>query len=411
MPLLAPLKDQTGGPGQPPGDVPRHNFGLLTGPATGGYQAPVEWSTTTAPTITWRLTDSHQAQFAVNAGLFDLAGNTPDRGLDGLATDLHVLWAGQPLFRGRLGPVSEQLDDNGHLVTFTADSYRALLARRFFSSAGVLSWSNLDVGTIVAQMVRQTQQHTGGDLGIVNGQGIPFGQTTSIDVQAGDIVSDSIDLLAYVDGPGGFDWDIVPRDQAVQGLDLWPGGRGRDQGVFLQFGDTLTDMPWQRSTDTSTFANSIRMTGGSNAQGNSPNPVELDATNLASRPEGLWQAVFQSSPSGQTLLEAYALLQLRTSSAVVPSYTIPLRPGAWDGPGHIWLGDIVHVRPGSGRLTAVEDLAVLEMTANLTGDGDQITLTLGTPRPDIGRALKQILRELRRARVHVQVGRHVIKRV
>lgn len=401
MPVLAPPQG-TGHPGPaiPPGDTPRTSFGLILGPASGGYVSPVQWSTSTPPSFTWRLTDAHDGQFTVNAG----EGN--DAGIIPLATDLHVLWAGTPVLRARIGPASDTLDGSSHYATFTVNSYRAILDRRQFWSTSALSFTG-DIGDVVWGLLSQAQNRPGGALGIGKGQGFPFGQQVSKTVSPGDLVAQSIDDLAYVDGPGGFDWDITPRDQSAQAIDLWPVARGADRGVYLQYGDQLTDVPWQRSTDTSTFADAIRMTGGTPTSGSGPLPVEMFAPDLATRPEGAWDASFQSDETDPTLLAARALLQLQTSGTVIPSWTIPLRPGAWKGPSHIWIGDTVHVLPASGRLTAVEDLRVLELAANLTGDGDQVTLTIGAPAPDIGRALRQMIRELRTARKHRASGRVV----
>lgn len=399
MPVLAPGGTPAGGPPPPPVFAPRQDWQFILGPATGGWVTPLAQAT--GRSITWRLTDAHDAAFTVNA----TAGL--DTGIVPLATDLHVLYAGQPVFRGRIGNSSDQLSGGTHLATFAATSYRGLLNRRQLYTSSRLVWTATDIADIAWGLLTQTQTLPGGQLGIVKGLGFPFGATASKTVQPGDLVGEKIDDLAYVD-IGGFDWDIQPTGQTQQTLDLWPAGHGNDRGVVLQYGDGLTGSNWQRDMDTSAFADAVRMTGGTPATGTGPSPVEAATADIATRPEGRWDASFQTDELDPNLLAARAALQLNGAGLPVPSYTIPLQPGAWRGPSHIWVGDTIHVSLSSGRFTGtLETLRVLELTADVGQDATTVTLTAGAPRPDLRRELTRLAREIRRARRNRTAGRNL----
>jgi hypothetical protein len=392
MPVLKP---GTGGGGGGPGPRfgPRKDWQFILGPDTGGWEQPIPHPS--AVTVTWRLTDAHDASFTVNAA----AGY--DTGITPLATDLHILFGGKPVFRGRCGNTSDALSAGAHTLTTTATSYRGLLERRALYSTSHMTWANADIGTIVLGLLAQTQDRAGGDLGIVKGTGFPFGATASKTCAAGDMVAEKIDDLAYVD-PGGFDWDITPSGQSQQTIDLWPNARGQDRGVILQYGDALTGTTWTRDLDTSAYADALRMTGTDPAP-----PVEVEATTIGSTAEGRWDAVTSCDEADPATLRARAVLALQSAGTLTPSYTIPLVPGAWDGPGHIWIGDTIHVSLASGRFRGVlETLRVLEIAATIGPDATQVTLTAGQPRPDLRRELKRLVRELRKSRKTRVAGRN-----
>lgn len=406
MPILSgqPGRPPPPPPPPPPGSPgPRRDWQFILGPRTGGWVSPLSQATNRS--ITWRLTDVHDAAFTVNAN----AGL--DAGLDPLITDLHVLFAGKPVYRGRLGlgaPVSDVISaTNGHLTTFTAQSYRSILERRIFYGNTPRVFTGLDMAALVMAIVNLTQNEAGGELGItpgVGGTGIGFSVNRKT-IQGGDVIAELIDELAGTN-QGGFEWDITPQDQQQLTLDIWAPFRGHDNGVFLQFGDGLTSGEWTRDFDSSTYANSLRLTGGTPTSGTAPAPVEITLSDIATRPEGRWDAVLSSTILDTNNLAAYGELQLNAMALATPSYTIPLRPDAWGGPSHIWLGDVVHVALGSGRFAGtLERLRVLEIAANITQDMTQVTLTLGQPAFNLRRQLKRLARELRHARQHRHAGR------
>jgi hypothetical protein len=334
-----------------------------------------------------------------------------------LVTDLHVLFAGLPLFRGRVGIGGNCSDvisaTSGHHATFPALSYRGILERRIFYGNTDRVFTNMDMAPLVMAILGMTQTQQGGGLGITGGIGFPMlGHIVPTQtVTSGDVIGQLIDELAYQKDIG-FDWDITPQDQSLQTIDLWLGSRGTDRGVVLQFGDGLTTGEWTRDLDTSVYANALHMSGSAPAPTKAvpspvpPTPVEVVVSDIATRPEGRWDAVLTSEELDESHLAAYAELTLAADAIATPSYTIPLKPGAWGGPSHIWIGDIVHVVLQSGRFQGTrERLRVLEISANVGQDLVQVVLTLGAPRLDVHRQLRRLARELRKARKHRHAGR------
>jgi hypothetical protein len=80
----------------------------------------------------------------------------------------------------------------------------------------------------------------------------------------------------------------------------------------------------------------------------------------------------------------------------MPTYTVPLQPGAWQGPGHIWAGDTVRMRISSGRLQVDSDLRVQQIDIVIdSSENENVTLTIGQVPLRIGKAIQGILRRLR----------------
>ena len=383
-----------GGGSTPPPDVsPRRDYHWLAGPKDGS--AFTELQTLAGRTVTWRLTDAHEAQFTVSAS----GGN--DNGLAELATELLIVRAGQPVYRGRLGASADDMQATLHLATFQALSVRGVLQHRMLYDGDLLTWDATDVAAIALQLIQQTQRRAGGDLGIVRGLGFPAGVTKTKQCAPGDIITDKIDDLAYVD-VGGFDWDITPTNGPDLHLDVWPGGRGRDLGLVLQRGDQFTLPSWARSVSVDQYADALIMSSTGNTP---PPPVQVEIPNLATAPQGRWDASLSAEENDAATLTARAGLAVGSASVLTPTYTIPLRPGYWLGPAHIWLGDVVTVIPGSGRLTAPERLRVSEVSVQVD-DTEQVTLTAGAPEMlHLGKRLKQLANEIRRLRHHQWRGR------
>jgi hypothetical protein len=125
-------------------------------------------------------------------------------------------------------------------------------------------------------------------------------------------------------------------------------------------------------------------------------PVQLDAAGIAGRPEGRWDQVIGSQATTQDAVNAAAAYDLQLGEVVTPSYVIVLKPGAWAGPKHIWLGDWVTVIISRGRLNVSDRLQVSEMDFDISPDNiETVTLTLGRPPFKWERHIAIILRRLR----------------
>jgi hypothetical protein len=101
----------------------------------------------------------------------------------------------------------------------------------------------------------------------------------------------------------------------------------------------------------------------------------------------------------QNALNARADWQLAAAEIVTPTYTLTLKAGAWQGPGHIWLGDPVRVVVQSGRLAVDTVQRVYELAFTLSdddpsGDSTLVEVTTGGPRPDYRRLPRETARRL-----------------
>jgi hypothetical protein len=122
---------------------------------------------------------------------------------------------------------------------------------------------------------------------------------------------------------------------------------------------------------------------------------QVDAADIATRPEGRWDAVFGTSLQLQDPLTKAGPWYLAASQAVLPSWTIVLAAGAWQGPGHVWLGDTVHLWVKSGRLQVQDALPVTEMSFAIdSNDYETVTLTAGRPLPTYKRRIRLLDRRL-----------------
>ena len=366
---------------------------ILGPPAPGGgYQ----WGVTGAKSrrATFRLRAPSEASFSVD-GRDPIAAK-----VDELATDLFVVRArpngvgSDLLFRGRIGPSGDTLDGTGHKTSFSAHDYREVLRRRQLYSSSQLVWEGVDQSVIALGLINQTQARPGGALGI----GFGVGSTTGVlrdrtEYEAGDPIGDRLQELSEV--LDGFDWDITPATPTMLNLDIWYPQRGLDRGVVLEYGGLVAGVT--RNVDPSKYANSVRLTGqGPEAGGDPPAPVEREAADLGTRPEGRWDATYGTSIVTDTTLAERGDWQLAESEVVRPSYTLDLRRGAWGGPGHIWLGDPVRTVIYSGRLKIDTVLRVEEIDVVIPDEGiEDVKITVGGPRPDTRKRATEVERRLR----------------
>lgn len=376
---LPPVPGPPGPPPPPPGSTQQPPpASLLAPPAPSRWQflyGPCQpnWSPageivqaqTRSLTLRSGAGNSHEATVDVD-GRSSIAALVAE-----LSTDMQVMWGGQALFAGRVVPSQDTLDGDSHRTQFTAQDYREVLRRR--AMQGPTSWSNFDPAFICWELLVFTQLLHGGDLGISQGRGQSTGTVIDYAVSGGDIIGDQIDQLAQT--LAGFDWDITPYSPTDLRLDIWFPRRGTDRGVVLSPGDGTVSSPVTREVDPSTYGNAVYVTGDS---AHTLVDQQLEAWNIRTVPGGRWDQVVGTTAKTQSSLNNRAGWVLQDSQVLVPTWTVPLRPGAWSGPDHIWIGDKVRLRVKSGRLKVNELLNVVEMDFAVSADGvEQLTLTLG----------------------------------
>jgi hypothetical protein len=364
----------------------------VVGPWSGGPQ--YELTRAKSRKATFNLVGPSSASFTLN-GRDPLADK-----IEELVTDLHLLRApnpGQPaerLYRGRVGQTRDQLDAEKHTLDVSTADYRAVLdRRRLWAETGpALTWTQIDQGQIVADVIGDTQIRDGGNLGITV-TGYPTGILRDRTYESGDSIGEKIQELSEV--INGFDWDVIPRSASALELAIFSPSRGGERGVILQPGGLIASAT--RTVDPSKYANAIRLTGqtpsGSEVP---PAPQTRTSDGLVIAPEGRWDGVYGEDITSTTGLEERADWRIADSEVVRPSYTVRFRPGRWRGPGHIWLGDTVRlVLMSPPRLRVDTSLRVQTIDVAVSDDGDaDVSMTIGAPPTSFARRATEVERRL-----------------
>lgn len=364
----------------------------VIGPWNGGPQH--ELTRAKSRKATFNLAGPSSASFTLN-GRDPLAGRVEE-----LITDLHLLRAnspGQPaerLYRGRVGQTRDQLDAEKHTVDVSTADYRAVLDRRrtWAETGPALTWTQIDQGQIVADLIGDTQSRDGGNLGITV-TGYPTGVLRDRTYETGDSIGEKIQELSEV--INGFEWDVIPRSASGLELAIFAPIRGADRGVILQPGGLIASAT--RTVDPSKFANALRITGqtpsGSEVP---PAPQNRTSADIATAPEGRWDGAFGEDLTSTTGLSERADWRIDDAQVVRPSYTVRFKPGRWKGPGHIWLGDSVRlVLMSPPRLRVDTTLRVQTIDVSVSDDGDEdVSMTIGAPPTSFARRAAEVERRL-----------------
>jgi hypothetical protein len=378
-------------PPPPPPTPQRVVYQFTVSPcSTAGAYSPQDMGNATGRVVTFRAGDPTQ----LHEVSFTIDGRDPQAPawLD-LASDLRVYRNGVMLPAAfRIGPTDDEIDENAHTCQVTGYDYKALLGRRMLHSGDTLSWTSTDVATIAWNLVQNTQGHPGGQLGIGRGAGRDgTGQLVTVTYPRGDMIADKITELAMTSP--GFDWDIEWRSENDPVLSIWPAGRGQYKGIILELaGDLVQKM--SRVVDPGSYGNCGLFTGDSTV---TLTAQDLDASDIATRPEGRWEFTQGTSATNQAHLNNLAPWLLGRAEVLSPGYVVTLKQGAWGGPDHIWVGDTVLLRLRSGRLNVSAAYPVTEISMT-PGPNDDETVVLGCGwiPPAEGMRIRNVLRRLDR---------------
>jgi hypothetical protein len=128
----------------------------------------------------------------------------------------------------------------------------------------------------------------------------------------------------------------------------------------------------------------------------SPRADQFDVADIATRPEGRWDKVITTSYQGQASLDSAAAWYLQDGQVILPSYSIVMAPGWWDGPDHCWIGDTVRVRLRAAGLAIDDRIPVSEMQFDISTDNTEtVTLTAGKPAFRLRKYIPSLDRRLR----------------
>ena len=317
---------------------------------------------------------SRRLNFAVDGGAtasFTMSGLSEEAAaIQELQTDLTVYRDGTKIFRGRIMAEQDSVTADGHTVTFAVKDYRGLLEYRTVGTDG-LSWSGVDQFTIAWEMIEHTQDKVNGDLGIVEGLGsTDSGQARTRELAPGTTIAEALQSLGRLQN--GFEWEI----DAERALNRWFTRRGGDNGVRLDYGGLVSSLSRSLAPD---FANVAQVQGAGGT-----NPAESVSAALAADPRGRWE-ISRGYPTitEQSTVDARADWVLEETATSRPGFATTLTQGVWEGPDHIWLGDLAELQVKSGRLNVSSQQRVVTLGLPIGDDGTE-TVHLGLIDAEIG---------------------------
>lgn len=319
------------------------------------------------------LNDSDKLTFSMN-------GLHPDAKLvHELLSDVLVRRNGINLFRGRVGPSSDSLDGSKHSVSYTCFSYREVLKRRLiYATDTVLTYAQTtlrDLEDIGWNLITTTQTRSGrsGNLGITRA-GISTGLKVNKVFEAGQEIGSLLDQLT--DDDPGMEWEIDPN---LVYRTYYPLRGNQTDEHLLDYGGNVSAV--DRQVETADYSNVLYASGGAPTGGGSaPAPfVNETSTVIANQAyEGRWETGYANQNAiTAAQLTAAANGELLKRGVFAPGYSMSLKPGAWDGPTDLWIGDKCRVVVKSGRLDVDVLSRVLGLTLNIKDGAESVDIQTG----------------------------------
>jgi hypothetical protein len=320
-------------------------------------------------------------------------------------TDLKIYRNGgtgpELIFRGRILETGDDIDEDTHTVTVPAVDYRGWLERRIVYVDRTLT--NMTQYNLAWELVRGdavggAQYGPGGNLNIARGPWVGNlhlrDKVRTHVVEAGQSIPDALDAVSNL--WEGFEWWITPPPSGV-GLSFYTGWRGRDAiDLPLVYGTTVRTV--SRTLNVGEYANSIRVSGGSeNQQTPAPSAIVI-VPDIESRVEGRMAVqIGDNDRKTQALVDAFAQGELYRRGTIVPAYKFGLKPNIYDGGDSIAVGDRADFRVRSGRLDVVGNDRVHTIDVAITDDGTEVVdVTMSTIREGLLLLLKKTPERLER---------------
>jgi hypothetical protein len=362
-----------------------------------------ELATISARSLKIVLNDVSTATYTINGDSADAQNLAPlanGQPLD-LATDTWVSRNGVPLFRGRITNATDDLEATKYDVNVTATSYEGVLDRRLLllegapaahqDAVGNMVFAGADQADIVLALLNYAIDASNGDMGI---RTVPSWSATGVLRNITFPVGSSVwaAIKSMIAMSNGFDWFLNTLLQAS----ITPGHSGVYRGAVLSYGGNVTAA--SGVTDSGAYFNGIYMSGGTITNSSFvPQPISESVSDIAVRPEGRWETaigdpVLVDSASVQSAADYF--LQ-RYGDRVQTAWSITMAPGAWGGPGHIWVNDIVRWTLRRGRLNIDVSLRVYELDISVDQSGiETVTCTIGAVDNNDRSVIKALSRKL-----------------
>ena len=309
------------------------------------------------------------------------------------------------MFRGVVAQSEDQVTEQAYSVNFTCHDYLAMLDRRYLTAAADLVYAQTDQDDIVAGLLARALSVTAaaGSPSFTPGSSLPLalalvnpdgtaraksGVKRDRTYTGGSSIGQLVHDLAAV--RGGFDYDCAPTSATLghDSLRVFYGAQGITRtDVVLAYGSTVS--AFTRTVNSTDYGNYQRVIGDNTAAGTgAPQLIaeawNTDANNVGQVPIGLWMATDNASDVSQSgTLQEKANGDLDVAGALVPSYTLTMRPDAYR-PGVPAMGDTVPLELRIGRLNVATTVRVLGIVYDVTDDdAENVELTVGRPALDL----------------------------
>jgi hypothetical protein len=316
------------------------------------------------------------------------------------------------MFRGVVSQSEDTISEQAHTVNFTAHDYLAVLVRRYLTNPADRSWAQKDQDDIVADLLATAQagansagaaftpgSHLPLAVALTNPDGTAratkSGRLRDRTYSGQQSIGQAImDLGACLDG---FDIDAAPAAD-TDGIDhlriFYPSQGISRRDVVLAYGSSVAAAT--RTASSADYANYWRVIGDSGGTEGAPQLYaeawNADANDVGRIPVGLWQgAANESDVKVAATLKEKADGDLERSGALVPAYTLTLRPG-WPAPN---LGDTVPLEIRSGRLDVSATVRVMGLNYVIGDDGQEdLELEVGRPALTLSALFRQQKRDI-----------------
>lgn len=306
--------------------------------------------------VTWRVDDAATATFTIDGRSNELTGIVP------LASDLIIRRNGVKMFRGRIAPAGDDVDETVHQTQLGAWDYRKMLDTRMIGTTG-RSFSNTDQAVIAWTVIAESQALSGGNWGVTNGLGSTSTQPRDNNMDPGEPLGKVIGDMGRMDG--GYEWEI--SEELV--FNRWYPTRGAVTGKVIDFGGVASKV--KRTFDPTIFANAAMATGAETTV-----PVLVTDAGIATDPRGRWELQRGYTIELQDSLNDRAIWLEGQTSVIKPAFSVQLAPERWGGKSDIWLGDVVKLQVESGWMAVDAPYRVVEIDIAIDDDGGE-TVTFG----------------------------------
>lgn len=314
--------------------------------------------------LSFRVDDSSSLQFILDGG------DAAFQYIQELISDVWVWRGSQVFWRGRLGPSSDNIDENSHTVQLNAFDYREWLGRQILGPGAIISW----VGKTRQQIINDCLTYMNGLPGIkptITLDATRLSTTTiDFDVLPGTTIKDLLAALT------GFGWQVVPTSPTALSIIAVSPFYYRTNNYFvMEYGGAVAKVI--RNLNTAAFANSVWVSGDMTLT-----PIMKDSSTIATDLMGrLGTVVSDPSIVKASSLTSRATQELSERDIIAADWKATLTAGAWINQSDAWLGDIVRFVVKSGRVNVNDMYRITEMEFAISDDGQdhQVDVTLVKP--------------------------------